>query len=152
MWVRMPTLRIGTAGAVTCKHKVGNVAVLKIVVEDSHDVLTIEGVSTSISAHTTIVVHNGSIEVVVVEERTFVIDTYTGLCFPPLTGIPGAEGEVGLLVTEWVQSYVVLVTNGTGVTLVAILVCLVRIFRINRRIGIAGTDKYVQTIEQEVEF
>ena len=120
--------------------------------EDSHDVLTIEGVSTSISAHTTIVVHNGSIEVVVVEERTFVIDTYTGLCFPPLTGIPGAEGEVGLLVTEWVQSYVVLVTNGTGVTLVAILVCLVRIFRINRRIGIAGTDKYVQTIEQEVEF
>ena len=70
--------------------------------EDSHDVLTIEGVSTSISAHPTIVVNNGSIEVVVVEERTFVIDTYTGLCFPPLTGIPVVEGEVGLLVTECV--------------------------------------------------
>lgn len=84
---------------------------------------------------------------VVAEERTFVIDTYTGLCFPPLTGIPVVEGEVGLLVTECVQSYVVLVANGTGVTFVAILVCLVRIFRVNRRIGIAGTDKYVQTIE-----
>lgn len=88
--------------------------------EDSHDVLTIVGVSTSISTHTTVVVNNGSIEVVVFEERTFVVDTYTGLCFPPLAGIPVIESEVGFLVTECVQSYVVLVANGTGVTLVAI--------------------------------
>ena len=122
MWVRMPLGGIGTAGAVTRKHKVGNVAVLKIVVEDSHDVLTIVGVSTSVSARTTVIIKNGSIEVVVVEERTFVVETQGSFCFPPLAGIPVTEGEVGLLVAECVQGYVVLVTNGTGVTLIAILV------------------------------
>lgn len=89
---------------------------------------------------------------VVVKERTFVVETQGSFCFPPLTGIPVTEGEVGLLVTECVQGYVVLVANGTGVTLVTILVRLVRIFRVNRRIGIACTDKYAQAIEQEVEF
>lgn len=89
---------------------------------------------------------------VVVGERTFIADPHAGLCLPPLVRIPVAEGEVGLLVTECVQSHVVLVANGTGITLVAILVCLVRIFRINRRIGITCTDKYAQAIEQEVEL
>lgn len=90
--------------------------------EDSHDVLTIVGVSTSVSARTTVIIKNGSIEVVVVEERTFVVETQGSFCFPPLVSIPVTEGEVGLLVAECVQGYVVLVTNGTGVTLIAILV------------------------------
>lgn len=122
MWVRMPTWRDRYGWSRYPQAQGRQRSGSEIVVEDSHDVLTIVGVSTSVSARTTVIIKNGSIEVVVVEERTFVVETQGSFCFPPLAGIPVTEGEVGLLVAECVQGYVVLVTNGTGVTLIAILV------------------------------
>ena len=89
---------------------------------------------------------------VVIKERMLVVDTDAGLCFPPLAGIPIAKGEVGLLVAKCGQGHVTLVADGSCVTLIAILVCLVHIFGIDGRVGIAGTDKQAQAVNQKVEL
>ena len=147
-----PLGRVCTAGTVACKHKISDITVTEIVVERSHNVLTIECVSTPVRAYATVVVNKTGVEVVVTKEGVLVVDSYARLRLPPLTSVPITESEVCLFVSEYIQRHIILVADGTVVTFVAILMSLVGVFSVDSRIGITRTDKHTQAIKQKIKL